>query len=181
MAAAAGSTAARVDTIISSLSLLSHPEGGYYARFYTSPTTLSTPRGPRSCTTCINYLLPFGQVSRFHTLLQQDEIWCHHSGDALEVIELSAAAADSSPLDAVVKRTRIGPGGVPTHVVHAGTVFGARCLPGPSGFALVSCAVSPGFDFADFDMFSRDELTARFQGPAAALAIAELTCEQPSA
>lgn len=168
------SPAAVIAALTASLSLAPHPEGGYYARFYTAPTTVSTPRGPRCSTTCIHFLLPTGQVSRLHTLHQQDEVWFHHSGDPLEVVELSAAAVSSND-DAVVTRTRLGLGGAPTHVVRAGSVFGARCLPGPAGYSLVSCTVSPGFDFLDFEMFSRGDLVARFHGPAAAAAIAELT------
>jgi predicted cupin superfamily sugar epimerase len=31
-----------------------------------------------------------------------------------------------------------------------------------NSFALVSCVVAPGFDFADFELFSKDELLAQF-------------------
>jgi len=46
-------------------------------------------------------------------------------------------------------------------VVPAGSWFGAE--PAGSGeFSLVGCTVSPGFDFSDFEMARRAELTALF-------------------
>jgi len=45
-------------------------------------------------------------------------------------------------------------------VVTAGCWFGEE-LPG-DGYSLVGCTVSPGFDFADFEMGSREELLKQF-------------------
>ena len=46
-------------------------------------------------------------------------------------------------------------------VVKAGCWFASR-LKDPAGFALVGCTVAPGFDFADFELAKRSELTAAY-------------------
>ena len=46
-------------------------------------------------------------------------------------------------------------------VVKAGCWFGAR-VQDASGFALVGCTVAPGFDFADFELGTRDALVRKF-------------------
>jgi predicted cupin superfamily sugar epimerase len=46
-------------------------------------------------------------------------------------------------------------------MVPRGALFGAR-IEGDGDYALVSCTVAPGFDFADFEMPARAELLARF-------------------
>jgi predicted cupin superfamily sugar epimerase len=38
----------------------------------------------------------------------------------------------------------------------------ARVTAGSHGFTLCGCTVAPGFDFADFELPSRAELSARF-------------------
>ena len=35
-------------------------------------------------------------------------------------------------------------------------------IPAGTGFALVSCAVAPGFDFAEFEMAKKEELLAKY-------------------
>ena len=45
-------------------------------------------------------------------------------------------------------------------VVPAGCWFGAEVH--GDGYSLVGCTVAPGFDFADFEMGSRDELQKQF-------------------
>ena len=58
------------------------------------------------------------------------------------------------------------------HVVRAGTWFGSYPNDG-SAFSFVGCTVAPGFEFEDFELASRQILTARF--PAHAEEIARLT------
>ena len=38
----------------------------------------------------------------------------------------------------------------------------ASCLKDPNSFALVGCTVAPGFDFEDFELAKRSELTKLF-------------------
>ena len=48
----------------------------------------------------------------------------------------------------------------PMTVVEAGCLFGATVRPGT--YALVGCTVSPGFDFADFEVPGRATLVERY-------------------
>jgi predicted cupin superfamily sugar epimerase len=41
------------------------------------------------------------------------------------------------------------------------TIFGSTVME-KDGFTLVSCAVAPGFDFRDFELFERPELLAAY-------------------
>jgi predicted cupin superfamily sugar epimerase len=45
----------------------------------------------------------------------------------------------------------------PFLVVKGGTIFGSE-VKDREGYALVSCAVAPGFDFADFELFTTQDL-----------------------
>jgi len=109
----------------------------------------------RTTATAIYFLLEAGQFSRLHRI-KSDEVWAFHSGQALDVVEVDG---DSGK----VTRTRLGAdiaaGDVPTHVVKAGLWFGARPAAGTT-FSLVSCFVSPGFHWRDFEMHSRREMAA---------------------
>jgi predicted cupin superfamily sugar epimerase len=49
----------------------------------------------------------------------------------------------------------------PQVLVSANTIFGAEPLLKDS-FSLVSCMVSPGFDFRDFIMFGEEELIKNY-------------------
>lgn len=113
--------------------LAPHPEGGWYRRTWTSPVSVDTPRGTRPSATAILYLLD--TVSARHRV-SSAELWLWHSGSAVEL------TVDGEPfvLDA----------GTPQLTVPADAWQSARLL-GPAP-ALVSCVVSPGFDFADFEL-----------------------------
>ena len=52
-------------------------------------------------------------------------------------------------------------GELPQLLVPADTIFGSS-LDEPNSFSLVSCTVAPGFDFADFELFTMDELLLQF-------------------
>ena len=58
------------------------------------------------------------------------------------------------------------------HVVKANTWFAARLAVG-SAFALVGCTVAPGFDFSDFQLADRGELSRQY--PSHSEVIATLT------
>ncbi len=122
------------------LGLDPHPEGGWYRRTWTSPVRVETPNGDRPAATMIVFLLPPGESSAWHTVTS-DEIWLWHGPDPV-VLELGGAGDRPQTTEQI----ELGPdhvqGRVPAGVWQ-------RTLPS-AGEALVSCAVSPGFDFADF-------------------------------
>jgi predicted cupin superfamily sugar epimerase len=122
------------------LGLEPHPEGGWYRRTWTSPAVVATPNGDRPAATLIVFLLPPGEASAWHTVTS-DEIWLWHGPDPV-VLQLGGAGERPEDGDRIL----LGPGRAQGHV-PAGVW--QRTLPS-TGEALVSCVVSPGFDFADF-------------------------------
>lgn len=161
---------------IQRLKLLPHPEGGFFREFYRS--SVSVPPGglppgflgSRPFSTAIYYLLEGTDFSAFHRI-RSDEIWHFYDGNPLSIYEIDS--------DGVLHRTVLGrhAEGVLTHVVPAGTWFAARLDEG-KGMALSGCTVSPGFDFADFEMADPALLVSAYPGQEAL--IRELT-RAPSA
>ena len=105
--------------------------------------------GERVAATAIYFLLKPGEESRWH-VVRSDELWLWHQGGPLS-LRLGGAAADAPDLVAAVDFTLggdVAAGQRPQVVVPGGVWQSAR--PAGAEPALVSCVVSPGFDFADF-------------------------------
>jgi uncharacterized protein len=124
------------------LALEPHPEGGWYRRTWASPASVETANGTRPAATMILFLLPPGEASAWHKVTS-DEIWLWHGPDPV-VLELGGAGARPATAETIV----LGPDRA-QGLVPAGTW--QRTLPS-HGEALVSCVVSPGFDFADWSL-----------------------------
>ncbi|HEV7469298.1 MAG: uncharacterized protein QOJ30_5571 [Pseudonocardiales bacterium] len=134
-----------VPALAVALDLEPHPEGGYFRRTWTSPVTLETDHGPRPSATAILYLLD-GE-SRWHRV-RSAELWCWHSGS---IVTLVPGGDGASPHPG--RPLTLGPpsaGARPQHEVPGGHWQSARLL--GSEPALVTCVVSPGFEFADFEL-----------------------------
>lgn len=134
------------------LGLEEHPEGGYYKETYRKEVEYEG----RSLATNIFYLLPSGRVSKFHRL-QCDEIWYYHYGSPLIFYFFT-------PDNKFEKHTLgLDPdkGEELSLLVPAKTIFGAEVQKTES-FTLVSCNMSPGFHFEDFEMFEEKDLVEQF-------------------
>lgn len=143
--------------MISRLGLQAHPEGGWYRETFRSPIDVTLTDGRiRSAGTSILFLLEAGDISAFHRV-SSDEIWHFHSGVPLEL----ATIDPSGKLESVLLGSDLSSGAKPHHVVPAGWWQAAAPL-GTEGYSLVGCTVSPGFDFADFEMPKREELLLMF-------------------
>lgn len=119
------------------LDLQPHPEGGWFRETFRSATTI-TPDGydgPRAAATAILFLLNPGESSAWH-VVRSDELWFWHSGGPLSL----RVGRDAEPV-------LLGPDN-PQALVPAGVWQSAE--PAAAEHVLVSCVVSPGFDFADF-------------------------------
>jgi predicted cupin superfamily sugar epimerase len=158
---------ATAEQVARALQLEPHPEGGYFRETYRSPHTLTTPRGERSLSTAILFLVTAGRPSRFHRIAS-DELWIHQAGAPLELLMIDAGGAlrlhvlEAGGAAAAPQR---GAAALfePQLVVPAGTWQAARLLGSeadPGEWALVSCVVAPGFDYEDFELAERDALVA---------------------
>lgn len=153
---------------IDHLSLLPHPEGGFYRETYRAAYQVAllddaAPSAPiTSSITSIHYLLQGDDYSGFHRIAYP-ELWYFHDGEPLTVHEIDAAGNYRA------RTLGRGAGQHLSFAVEPGTWFAAE-LPGKSGFALVSCAVAPAFDFAKFEMAKRAEMIARYPTHAEILA-----------
>lgn len=127
--------------LIELLRLEPHPEGGWYRETWRA----EAPPGGRSPATAILFLLEQGRRSHWHRV-DSTELWLFHAGSALS---LRTAPGDEGP----VREARLGgdvlAGEQPQLRVEPGEWQSAEAT---SGWALVSCIVSPGFEFAGFDL-----------------------------
>ncbi|MEQ3554077.1 cupin domain-containing protein [Pseudonocardia nematodicida] len=131
--------------LAAALDLAPHPEGGWYRRTWTSPVTVETDRGPRPSATAILYLLD--GPARWHRV-RSAELWCHHSGPDAELV--LGGDGDSPGTETVLRLGTAGADALPQREVPADVW--QRAAPLGDGPVLVSCVVSPGFDFADFEL-----------------------------
>jgi predicted cupin superfamily sugar epimerase len=147
-----------VARIVEALELRPHPEGGFFREtFRSSQRIAASPDGaPREVSTAIYFLLPAGEFSAFHRICRSDELWHFHDGDPVEIHMLDS----SGGYRAAILGLGIGRGERPQILVPAGTYQAA--ITRGSRFALCGCTVSPGFEFADFEIPVRDSLVARF-------------------
>ena len=146
-----------VAEIIRDLALVPHPEGGFYREIWRSRVEVepSDGRSPRAALTSIYFLLPAGAISRWHRV-RSDELWHHLDGAPLELLLIP-------PGEFRLERARLGPFGPkqePVRCVPAMRWQAARSL---GDYTLVSCAVGPGFDFADFELLSEQTADALCQ------------------
>lgn len=124
------------------LGLEPHPEGGWYRRTWASDVAVETAGGMRPTATCIHYLLQPDEHSDWH-VVTSDELWLWHGPGTLE---LRLGGDGDAPADGPV--VMLGRDAAFQAIVSAGTWQAAR--PGSDEEVLVSCIVSPGFDFADW-------------------------------
>lgn len=143
----------RIQAIVRQLDLQAHPEGGFYRETYRSEITLEGTE--RQLLTSIYFLLTGSNVSRFHRITS-DECWYFHSGDPIVVHTLGQNGHGEFILGNDLEN-----GQLPFYLVPGGTIFGS-CMLHDSGYALVSCAVAPGFDFRDFELFETEQLLNDF-------------------
>lgn len=126
------------DDIIAHLDLAPHPEGGHYRQ------TWIAENDGRATGTCIYFLLKAGETSHWHKV-DATEIWLYHAGAPLI---LSMSASDDGPARDHLLTPNLTQGApqivVPEHHWQAARSTG--------DYTLVSCTVSPGFQFDGFTL-----------------------------
>jgi predicted cupin superfamily sugar epimerase len=127
--------------LIEQLGLERHPEGGWYRETYRQ----KAPGAGRGHATAIYYLLEAGDVSRWHRVIDADELWLYHTGGALEL----TLSPDGERREEYRLGLDLAADERPQILVPAGCWQTARPL---SLFTLVSCIVAPAFTFESFEM-----------------------------
>jgi len=137
-------------------------EGGYFRETYRSETTIPADalpggyKGDRNASTCIYYLLTPDTFSALHRV-RSDEIFHFYAGDEIEMLQLWPDGSGR----VVTIGNNLAAGHDPQLVVPAGIWQGCRLAPSGS-WGLMGCTVAPGFDYADFELGDRKELSAAY-------------------
>ncbi len=130
------------DQIIAHLALTPHPDGGHYRQTW-SATNAGRPTG-----TCIYFLLKENEASHWHRV-DATEIWLYHAGAPLV---LSLAETETGPARDHLLTPDLTQGApqiiVPEHHWQSARTTG--------DYTLVSCTVSPGFQFEGFTLAAPD-------------------------
>ncbi len=146
---------------ITRLSLLPHPEGGFYREVYRSresiPCSALPERfgsGTRSLGTSIYFMLVGSEISSLHRI-NQDETWHYYDGAGMIIHIIDPEGNYRTEL---LGRDPEG-GSLPQLTVEAGCLFSAEVASDDS-FCLVGCTCSPGFSFDDLQIPSVSDLLA---------------------
>ena len=151
-----------VQQLIRQYQLLPHPEGGYYKQTYCSDELISQNAlperfsGDRYFSTAIYFLLGQGNFSAFHKI-KSDECWHFYAGETSLVYVIQ----QNGELEIIKLGKDILSGETFQYVVPANCWFASEPA-ADSNFSFVGCTVAPGFDFADFELASAQELMQRY-------------------
>ena len=130
------------DEIVERLGLQRHPEGGWYKETFRDQDLVDA--NGRAASTAIYYLLPAGERSAWHRVMDAAEVWHFYAGAPLA---LSLADPDGKGAHTLTLGPDLAAGQSPQAVVPAAWWQAAVSQ---GDFTLVGCTVSPGFDFAAF-------------------------------
>ena len=152
-----------IDNLVKQLRLEPHPEGGFFREVYRSSEELDFEiastglKGRRNLSTSIYFLLGSDSFSAFHRI-RQDEIWHFYGGSSLSIHMISPDGIYScAVLGSMSDAANQGSDLLPQFVVPAGFWFAAS-VNHIQSYSLVGCTVSPGFDYADFELADKDDL-----------------------
>ncbi len=143
---------------IQHLSLVPHPEGGFFKEIFRSSISIDQKMLPlgfknsRRLITSIYYLLRSGDISHFHRL-RSDELWYYHHGSSIRIVIIDQEGHKQTKM----LGPRIERAEHMQVLIPAGTIFGAEVIDSDS-FGLFGCVVSPGFEFDDFEMYNKEDL-----------------------
>ncbi len=148
----------RREDYIKQLHLEPHQEGGWFRQIYTSEDQFyaEDSQAQRYYYTSIYFLLDDTSCSHFHRL-NHDELWYYHDGAAITIHCISPEGKYS----AVKLGKDVTKGEVMQFKVPKNTIFASEVTKSNS-YCLVSCVVSPGFDYHDFEMMKRLELLKQY-------------------
>ncbi|BDR59638.1 cupin domain-containing protein [Xylocopilactobacillus apicola] len=143
---------------ISSLALTPHQEGGWFRQIYDSDEKFfdESSKADRYYYTSIYFLLDDQSCSHFHRL-NHDELWYYHDGASITI----HCIAPNGDYSAVKLGKNLSAGEVMQFKVPKETIFASE-VNQPDSFCLVSCVVSPGFDYHDFELMHKSSLLEKY-------------------
>jgi len=147
---------------VTQLGLTPHPEGGYFKNTFHSEEQISSHElsgrfdGVRKLYTSIYFLLKSQDISHLHRL-KSDELWYFHAGSPLTIHIID----EQGNYEERKLGLNIEKGEQPQVLVPKNCIFGSS-VSEPNSFSLVGCMVSPGFEYADFELFTKDELLKEY-------------------
>lgn len=138
-------------SLAEALDLAPHPEGGWYRQTWRSNVSLRPDGypGERASATGIYFVLAPGEESRWHRV-RSAELWCWHRGGPLRLYYGGAGDRPAGDPESAVLGPDVEHGQRPQLLVPASCWQAAR--PEHAEEVLVSCVVSPGFEFDDFEL-----------------------------
>ncbi len=139
-----------INTVIESLQLEPHPEGGFYREIHRASSLVREANGStKNAYSSIYYLLSGNDFSAWHRI-QSDETWFFHLGCDIAIYYFDAQNA--------LTTVQIGLNSMQFQVtIPAGTWFAAKPVRA-ADFCLVSCVVGPAFTFTEFEMGQQQAL-----------------------
>ncbi|RPI12666.1 MAG: cupin domain-containing protein [Ignavibacteriae bacterium] len=147
---------------IEKLKLQKHPEGGYFKEVYKAKEMIKKEHlpkrysGDRFHSTSIYFLITPDNFSAFHRI-KSDETWHFYYGSSLSLHIISKKGEYLS----IKLGNNPENGEVFQYTVEKGDWFAAS-VDEKDSYSLLGCTVSPGFDYDDFEMGKKDELTENF-------------------
>ena len=130
--------------IINKLNLKPHPEGGWYKKTFLSKIKLNN----RPVSSMIYFLLQNNEHSKWHRVLDADEIWIWNLGGTLEL-----KFKCNNSLNTVFLGNNIKYGHKMQAVIPKGAWQTAKSV---ESWCLVSCVVTPAFSFKGFELANKN-------------------------
>ena len=125
--------------LIAAQNLSRHPEGGWYRETWRAEAAA----GERATATAILFLLEAGQRSHWHKV-DAAELWFWHAGAPLTLLR---SPDDAGPTQTTTLGPEVIAGHTPQVLIPQGHWQAAEA---DADWSLVSCVVSPGFEFSGF-------------------------------
>jgi len=148
------------DEVAKILDLEPHPSGctGWFRQTFADPTMVDSANGKRAASTSIYFLQRKGMRSAFHRQ-RSAEVFHHYMGAPLALYWINS----KGELHKAVLGKDLAKGQRPQVVMPAEVWFAQRIEEGEKGdFCLTGVTVSPGWDLADMDFASTEELVKIF-------------------
>lgn len=135
------------DDVIRLLDLQPHPEGGWYRETWREPS----PSGGRALATGIHFLLKTGERSHWHRV-DASELWIYNAGGPLRMQGAEGAHGEIGLPDCTLGPD-LAQGHEMQHLYLPNAWQSAEPL---ADWTLVTCIVTPGFEFAGLELAPPD-------------------------